>query len=228
MVTRSFESALRGIGELQAHLPSGASVLLGVAALGAATLPGFSVVTQHVNTMAHEGAHAAMGSALGQRVTGVTIRGNGEGRTVLARSRGAGFVVAGIVGYLGPSLFGLGAAKLIDVGHSVAVLWFGLLALACLAVLARRNGFGLAAVAVTGVALYLVARYAPEGGQVAVAYGIAWFLLVSGVQVVLQHGRDAGDAIALRQLTRLPRGLWAGVWLAGSAAALAVGGSLLI
>jgi hypothetical protein len=203
-------------------------VLVGVAALGAATLPGISPLTQHVNTMAHEGAHAAMGSVMGRRVTAVTMRGNGEGRTTLAPSRGAGFIAAGIAGYLGPSLFGLGAAKVIQVGHSVAVLWLALLALACLAVMVRRNGFGLAAVVMTGVAIYLVARYAPVGAQIAVAYGIAWFLLVSGVRVVLQHGRDAGDAIALRELTRLPRGLWAGLWLAGTAAALIAGGGLLV
>lgn len=228
MVTRSLEGALRGVGQLQAHLPGGTSVLVGVAALGAATLPGISLLTQHVNTMAHEGAHAAMGSATGRKVTAVTIRGNGEGRTTLARPHGGGYLLAGIVGYLGPSAFGLGAAKLIEVGHIIAVLWLSLLALACLAIMVRRNGFGLAAVIVTGTTVYLVARYAPVGGQVAVAYGIAWFLLLSGVQVVLLHGRDAGDAIALRQLTRLPRGLWAGLWLAGSAAALIIGGTLLV
>jgi Peptidase M50B-like len=95
-------------------------------------------------------------------------------------------------------------------------------------VMVRRNGFGLAAVALTGVGIYLVARYAPVGGQIAVAYGIAWFLLVSGIRVVLLHGRDAGDAIALRKLTRLPRGLWAAIWLAGTAAALVLGGQLLV
>jgi hypothetical protein len=228
MVTRSLEAALHGIGQLQPHLSGATSVLVGVAALGAATLPGISLITQHVNTMAHEGAHAAMGSAMGSKVTAVTLRGNGEGRTTLAPSGGAGYVLAGAVGYLGPSLFGLGAAKLIQIGHSVAVLWLALLALACLAVMVRRNGFGLAAVALTGVGIYLVARYAPVGGQIAVAYGIAWFLLVSGIRVVLLHGRDAGDAIALRKLTRLPRGLWAAIWLAGTAAALVLGGQLLV
>ncbi len=228
MVTRSFEGALRGIGQLQAHLPAGTSVLVGLAALGAATLPGISLLTRHVSTMAHEGAHAVMGSAMGHRVTAVTLRRNGEGRTMLARSRGAGFILAGVVGYLGPSAFGLGAAKLIEVRHIVAVLWLTLLALACLAIAVRRNGFGLTAVIVTGLAVYLVARYAPVGAQIAVAYGIAWFLLLSGVRVVLAHGRHAGDAIALRELTRLPRWVWAGFWLAGSTAALVIGGGLLI
>jgi hypothetical protein len=228
MVTRSLEGALLGIGELQAHLPHTTAALLGIAALGAATLPGLSLLTQYVNTMAHEGAHAVMGSATGRKVTAVSLRGNGEGRTTLGRPQGAGFVLAGIVGYLGPSVFGLGAAKLIQIGHIIAVLWLALLALVCLAIMVRRNGFGLVAVIVTGVGVYLVARYAPLGGQVAAAYGIAWFLLLSGVRVVLLHGRDAGDAIVLRELTRLPRGLWAGIWLIGSAAALIVGGGMLV
>jgi Peptidase M50B-like len=225
---RSIEGTLRAVAELQAHLPVSTSVLLGIAALGAATLPGISVLTQYVTTMAHEGAHAAMGSATGRRIGGVTLRGNGEGRTLLDRPQGVGFVLAGIAGYLGPSLFGLGAAKLIEVGYIVAVLWLAMLALAILAILVRRNGFGLAVVIITGVLLFLLARYAPVGAQVAVAYGVAWLLLLSGVRMVLMHGRHASDAIALRELTRVPRWLWAAFWLAGSGAALFIGGSLLV
>jgi Peptidase M50B-like len=228
MVTRSLEGALRGIGEVQAHLPGTTAVLVGVAALGAATLPGISLVTQHVNTMAHEGAHAAVGSVMGRRVTGVKLSGDGTGLTGLAGPRGAGLVLAGLVGYLGPSAVGVGAAKLIEVGHSVAVLWLTLLALVLLMVPLRRSAFGLTAVIATGIGIYLVARYAPVGGQVALAYGIAWFLLLSGIRVVLRHGRDAHDAVVLRQLTRLPPGVWASAWLAGSAAALVFGGSLLV
>jgi Peptidase M50B-like len=228
MATGSLTGAVRQIGELQAHLPAAASVLVGAAALAAAVLPGFAQLTQHVNTMAHEGAHAAVGSAMGRRVTGVTLRGNGEGRTLLAPSSGGGFILAGIVGYLGPSAFGLGAAKLIQVGHIIAVLWLALILLAFLAIAARRSGFGITVVALAGVLVYLMARYAPLGGQVALAYGIAWFLLLSGVQVVLAHGRNAGDAIALREMTRLPRGLWATLWLAGSGAALVFGAGLLV
>jgi Peptidase M50B-like len=227
-VSRTLQGALHEFVALQAHLPVGSSVLLGVAALGAATLPGISLVTQHFNTMAHEGAHAAMGSATGRRITSVAMRGNGEGRTSMTKPEGAGFLLAGIVGYLGPSAFGLGAAWMIQAGHVVAVLWVFLLALACLAVMVRRNGFGLATVLVTGIVIFLVARYAPLGAQIAVAYGIAWFLLVSGLRVVLQHGRHASDAVVLRELTRLPRSVWAGLWLIGSAAALLLGGHWLV
>ncbi|HEU5421457.1 MAG TPA: M50 family metallopeptidase [Streptosporangiaceae bacterium] len=228
MATGSLGGAVRQIGELQAHLPASASVLIGAVALAAAVLPGLSQLTRYVNTMAHEGAHAVMGSAMGSRVMGVTLRGNGEGRTSLKPSSGGGFILAGVVGYLGPSLFGLGAAKLIEVGHIVAVLWLTLALLAVLAVAVRRSGFGLSVVVLAGVLLYLMARYAPVGGQVALAYGIAWFLLLSGVQVVLAHGRHASDAIALRELTRLPRWLWAALWLAGSATALILGARMLV
>ena len=231
MGTRSLvASSLRGSGitALQPHLPVSTSVLIGVAALAAAVLPGLSQITQHVNTMAHEGAHAVVGSVLGRRVTGVRLHGNGEGLTTMAPSAGIGFILAGVVGYLGPSAFGLGAAKLIAVGHAIAVLWVTLAALLLLGILVRRSVFGIAAVIVTALGVFLVARYTPVGAQVVLAYAIAWFLLLSGVQVVLAHGRNAGDAIALRKLTRVPRGLWAAFWLAGTAAALLIGGSMLI
>jgi hypothetical protein len=223
-----WDSALHAIVDLQARLPRSTSVLLGVGALAAATLPGISALTRYVNTMAHEGAHAAIGSATGRKVTSVIMRGNGEGRTSMTKPQGLGYLLAGIVGYLGPSAFGLIAARLIEIGHIIAVLWLVILALVFMAVMVRRNVFGLVAVVITGAGLVLVLRYTPLGAQVAVAYGIAWFLLVSGVRVVLQHGRHASDAVALRQLTRLPRGLWASFWLAGSAVALVFGGAMLI
>jgi hypothetical protein len=225
--TRS-SGAGHGIGAVQAHLPAAASAGLGALALAAVILPGLWSVTQHLNTMAHEGAHAAMGSATGRTIQSVTLRGNGEGLTMMTRSRGGGFILTGVVGYLGPSAFGLAAAELIRVGHPIAVLWIALAALAVLAVLARRSAFGVSAVLATGFVVYLVARYAPVGAAVALAYGMTWFLLLSGLRVVLSHGRDAGDAIILRQRTRMPRGLWAGLWLIGSGLALYAGGRMLI
>ena len=120
------------------------------------------------------------------------------------------------------------ANSVIEAGHIVAVLWLSLLALVCLAVMVRRSGFGLAAVLASGIVLFLVARYAPLGAEIALAYGIAWFLLVSGVRVVVQHGRHASDAVILRQLTHVPPAMWAAFWLLGSAAALLLGGRWLV
>jgi Peptidase M50B-like len=219
-------SVLHGMSAVQAHLPAAASAGLGLLALAAAVLPALWTVTQHVNVMAHEGAHAAMGSATGRRIVYVKMSSKGEGAT---RSVGSGLgILTSAAGYLGPSAFGLAAAELIRVGHPVAVLWIAVAALAALAVLARRSAFGLTAVLSTGFGVYLVARYASLGMEVALAYGMAWFLLLSGVRVVLSHGRNAGDAVSLRQRTRVPSSLWAGLWLIGSALALIAGGRMLV
>jgi hypothetical protein len=223
--TRPF-GAGHAFGAVQPHLPAVASAGLGALALAAVALPGLWTLTQHVNTMAHEGAHAAMGSATGRRVIGVELSSNGDGGT---RTAGTGRgILTSAAGYLGPSGFGLAAAELIRVGHPVAVLWIAVAALAVLAVLARRSAFGVTAVLSTGLGIYLVARYGSVGMAVALAYGMTWFLLLSGVWVVLSHGRSAYDAVSLRQRTRMPRSLWAGLWLAGSALALFVGGRILI
>ena len=93
--------------------------------------------------------------------------------------RGVGYAVAGFVGYVGPSAAGLIAAELISIGCSVAVLWLGLLLLAAM-LLMIRNLFGGIVVLACGVLLYLIVWHATVGVETAVAYGVTWFLLVSG------------------------------------------------
>jgi Peptidase M50B-like len=61
-----------------------------------------------------------------------------------------------------------------------------------------------------------------------VGYAITWLLLLSGVRQVVQHGVQAVDAGKLRTMTGLPRLLWVCLWLAGSLAAVAVGGRPLV
>jgi hypothetical protein len=221
------DTVMHRIGELQAQLPAGASLLIGVAALGAVTLSAVWMIVRHVSVIAHEGAHAVMGSGTGQQITSLRLNRDGTGATYSLSRQGRGSDIAvAFIGYLGPSLFGLGAAKLISIGHIVAVLWLGLLALAIVLV-TLRTWFGVTSVILTGGLLYLIARYAAVGAQEAVAYGIAWFLLLSGVRGVLEDGSRAADAGYLRQVTHIPRGLWSLLWLAGSVAALIIGGSLL-
>ncbi len=221
------DAVMHRIGELQAQLPAGTSLLIGVAALGAVTLSGVWLIVRHVSLIAHEGAHAAMGSGTGKKIMSIRLNPDGTGVTSMLSGQGRGSDIAvTFIGYLGPSLFGLLAAKLIDVGHIDAVLWLGLLALA-ISLTMLRNWFGVISVIFTGWLLYLVVRYATIGTQDTVAYGIAWFLLLSGVRGVLEDGSRAADAGHLRQITHLPRGLWSLLWLAGSVAALVIGGSLL-
>jgi Peptidase M50B-like len=223
----SLSTVLSRIGETQAHLPPATSVLIGLAALAAAFLQEIWFILQHVNTIAHESAHAVTGSAVGQRIQGVTLNANATGLTQTIGGGAAGNVIVGFVGYLGPSLFGLGAARLIEVGHSVAVLWLSLILLGAL-LFVLRKAFSYVPVLAAGALIYLVARYASLGANVVAAYAIAWFLLVSGVRVVLDHNLDAGDAVNLARLTHIARGFWVLLWLAGSVAAVALGGSWLV
>jgi hypothetical protein len=62
MTASALAASLDRIGHVQAHLPAAASVLTAIGTIGARVRWLWSV-TQHVTTMAHEAAHAAVGSA---------------------------------------------------------------------------------------------------------------------------------------------------------------------
>jgi len=226
-VKSPLEAELARIGQLQAHLPGPVAVLLGLVALGAAVLPDIWLVARHVNTIAHEGAHATMGSVMGRKVLGVTMGRDGKGLTAVQGGEKAGSVAFLLIGYLGPSCFGLVAAKLIQLGHIIAVLWLAMALLLCMLVVIRRS-FGVLTVIGTGAVLFAVADFATVGAQVLAAYVIAWFLLVSGVRVIREHGVQARDADELRKLTRVPQGFWSSLWFIGSLAALGLGTALLV
>jgi Peptidase M50B-like len=214
------------IGQTQAPLPASTAVLLGVAVLTVIALPMTWLVLQHVDTMAHEGTHALVGSSTGRKISGVRVQLDGNGRTRVDTT-GFGGVLTGAAGYLGSSAFGLGAAKLISVGHIVAVLWFSLLLLVVL-LLMIRNPFGVFVIVATGIVLYAVARRGSIETETVVAYLITWLLLLSGVRVAVEHGPGAGDAGILAGSTHIPRAAWCGIWLVGTTVALVLGGSLLV
>jgi Peptidase M50B-like len=227
IVQSPFGTVLGRISQVQPHLPAAAAVLIGVLALAAAAVPGVWQLTTHVNTMAHEGAHATMASAVGRKVTYVRLAMNGSGRTRESGGPKGGTFLIGLAGYLGPSAFGLTGAKLIQVGHSVAVLWLAIALLGCL-LSVTRGAFGILAILATGFCLYLVAVYTPLGTQVAAAYGVTWFLLLSGVRAVAEYDAKEGDAANLRSLTLVPNRFWLFLWLAGSVTALGFGAVLLV
>jgi hypothetical protein len=94
------------------------------------------------------------------------------------------------------------------------MLWLLLAALALL-LLQIRNWFGLLSVLVTGGALFAVSWWADATWQVAVAYGMSWFLLLGSVRPVveLQGERSRGrartsDADLLARLTGVPGICW--------------------
>jgi hypothetical protein len=223
----SLNTVLSRIGEIQAPLPPAASVLIGLAALAAVSVQEIWLLVRHANTIAHEGAHAITGSAVGQQVRGVRLNANATGVTQMTGGSTAGDVTVGFAGYLGPSGFGLGAAKLIEVGHSIAVLWLTLILLGVLLFVLRKL-FSFVPVLVSGGLIFLIARYASAGAETVAAYAVAWFLLLSGVRVVLEHNLDAADARGLANITHIGRGFWVLLWLAGSVGAVAIGGSWLV
>lgn len=224
MTAAALEASLLRIGQVQAHLSPSASVLLAIVACGAAFLPFLWPLTRHITVMAHEGAHATLGSAMGRSISKIEFYLSGGGATEY--TGGNSFLIT-FVGYLGPSAVGVGAAELIRLGYIVAVLWLGLAGL--VAILASlRGGFGFVSVLVLLVLLFGIAGFATVRAQVITAYLVTWFLLVSGIRIIRDRGVRAVDAGKLRDMTKIPRGFWSLVWLAAAVAALIFGAAQLV
>ena len=218
---------LSRIGELQIPLPPPVAVFLGILTFVAVLGPLLWKVTVHVNTIAHEAAHAMVGLGAGRRIRSVKINPDGSGATAIRPASGFGFGVAVFAGYLGPSAAGLIAAWLISTGRMVAVIWLGLLQLAVLLPMVR-NFFGAIAILVCGALLYLTVRHATPGVETAVAYGVAWFLLLSGPKKVLSIPVKSQDAKILAKMSPLWAWVWYWLWLLGTIAALVAGGAMLV
>jgi hypothetical protein len=207
---------------LVGKLPWGVAALLGLVAFIAVGLPELWFLARLVGLVAHEGAHAFMGSSLGHRVEEVRLERDGTGHTLVA-----GGALMLFIGYLGPSAFGLIAALLIAHGLIVGTLWTGVVLLLIL-LPTLRGIFSVVLVAAFGALLFIVVRSAPSLLETLTAYALSWILLFSGVRMVLEHGTGAGDADSLRQRTHMPRVLWVVLWTAGSVLALVIGCMLLV
>jgi hypothetical protein len=212
----------------QAPLPGPEAALIGLAAFAVMVIPFLWPLVDQLDTMAHEGAHAAVASVMGFTVLGVTLDQQSNGATYLAPgSSGPRRLLTGFVGYLGPSGFGLSAAKLIETGHAVCVLCVAAILLVLLLFLVRRS-FGVVSVPAAIALLAVVMRYAHDGLEEVIVYGMTWLLLLSGARNAVAHGARAGDAGLLRTITHLPRWLWAALWIAGTLLAIAIGGKWLV
>jgi hypothetical protein len=207
-------------------LPAGESIVIGLVAAAVVLVPLLWAPVQHFSTMTHEGAHALLAVLLGLTVTEIVLDRHSGGKTSVV-GEGLRVILVVLIGYLGPSLFGLGAARLISLGDPITVLWLLVLLLVLVLFLLGRS-FGMFSVPVAIALLYLILRYTHAGTEVVIAYSVAWLLLLSGVRHAVGHGIHAVDADILRRRTHLPRLLWSLLWLAGTVGALLVGGRLLV
>src|SRR5690242_12065019 len=66
-------------GLAQHRLPASVALAIGLLAAGATLVPALWVASQHLYTVAHEGGHAFVGSAVGRRVLSVSMNAKGEG-----------------------------------------------------------------------------------------------------------------------------------------------------
>ena len=227
MITLPLELVQQQSGTGSVPLPQQVAGLTGLVVLIAFLIDGVWRFVRHVTLIAHEGAHVAAGWSVGHKVSGVRLNRDATGRTDTLGPGGFRAVIIGFAGYLGPSLFGLATAYLISLDQIILALW---LALACLAIMMIliRNFFGVVSVALSGLVVFLVLRSGNPEVQAVAACALSWFLLFSGVRLVLMRGTGAQDAIDLTQGTHIPKFIWVTFWLAITVAALWVGGHLLV
>lgn len=188
-----------------------------------------------VVTIVHEGGHAVVALATGQRRVRIRLYRDTAGET---RSRGprggVGVALTAAAGYPAPALVGLGAAALLAIGHLTAMLLLGLVFLAALAI-AVRNPYGLLAVIVTAAGVAAVCLYGSPVVQAGFGYVMTWFLLFGSVRPVVELQRDRrrgrgrrSDADQLARLTPVPGGAWVAGFALIAVAALAVSARWLL
>lgn len=188
-----------------------------------------------VVTIVHEGGHALVALATGQRKVRVRLYRDTAGQTVSeGRAGSVGIALTAAAGYPAPSLVGLGAAALLAVGHLTAMLLLGLALLVGLAI-AVRNAYGMLAVLATAGAVAAVCLYGSAVVEAGFGYAMTWFLLLGGVRPVFElvsdrrRGRSGrSDADQLGRLTPMPGGAWVAVFGILAVAALAVSARWLI
>jgi hypothetical protein len=211
------------MGATQAGLPGPEIVLIGVITATVVAAQATWPLVQHFQVMAHEGMHAVVGSLSGYGVEGIVLGSDAGGRTDF-KSDGPGFFVVLFVGYLGPSAFGLFAARLIEYGHIVAVLWVTMLFLVLL-LIKLKPSFGRFTVPLAGILIIVVLKHTSQIAEVRAAYAITWFLLLSAVRIVWYRATvtGGGDADLLKGRTSIPQLLWFVLWLCGTLTAVVIG-----
>ena len=179
-------------------------------------------------TFVHEGGHILSIKLLLRPLLGYWIYDSGGGLTTSLAPRWAfGNLLSAVAGYAAPSLLGLGGAALVAHGNPLAVLLISALT-SLVAVIPARNGLAFLVPFVLVVGLTFVLLRGAPLLQAAVAVGIVWFLLISGVVDSFRLPSSDGDAAALAGKTLIPGFVWKLLWIVIGVVALVAGGRLLL
>ncbi|HEX9064740.1 MAG TPA: M50 family metallopeptidase [Streptosporangiaceae bacterium] len=222
----SLQVMLHRMFETQPRLPPGTALTIGIACLVAVAFPVTWSFVRYLGTMAHEGSHAVVGSLYGRKIEGIRLHLKDATGSTDAPGEGGNVPIL-FIGYFGPSLLGLGAAKLIAMGHSVAVLWLTL-ALLALLLAQMRNVIGMLLIVVAGYVIYIFARYGTVARETLAAYGIAWLLLLVGIRTVLHRWGGSGDGQGLKAWSGSSQEVFSQIWLVGALFALFLGTRMLM
>jgi len=208
----------------QTALPGSGIVLIGLITSAVVIAQATWPLVQHFEVMAHEGMHAVVGSLAGRTVEWIKLDDKAGGGTRLVPDHGPGFLIAVLAGYLGPSAFGLFAARMIEFGHIIAVLWVTMLFLVLL-LIRLKPSFGRFTVPLAGILIILVFKHTSQIAEIRAAYAVTWFLLLSAVRIVWYRATvtGAGDAGILKDGTGLPMTVWYVLWLCGTLTAVVIG-----
>lgn len=185
-------------------------------------------------TIAHEGGHALVAVLVGRRLQSIRLHQDTSGLTVSkGKPHGPGMVLTLMVGYVAPSLLGLGGAWLLSGQRIRLTLWIAIVLLIPMLFMIR-NFYGVVAMLVSGGAVFAVSWYASPQVQAGFAYAGVWFLLVGGVRPVFELAGQrrrrqvvGSDVDQLAALTHIPGGAWLFLYLLVSAGALVLGAILL-
>lgn len=221
---------------VQPPLPQLWVLIIGAIALVVTWSPlGYRLV-RHLATLLHEAGHAIVSVLVGRKLRGIRLHSDTSGLT-LSRGKptGPGMIATLLAGYPAPAVVGLAGAWLLGQGFAAGTLW-ALVLLCAVMLLFIRNFYGLWVVLVTGVGVAALSWLASGTVISIAAYVMVWGLLLIAPRAVVdlqrsrrrQRGRSDSDADQLARLTRMPAGLWVGIFWLITAACLVTGGWLLL
>ncbi|OAV60643.1 M50 family metallopeptidase [Enteractinococcus helveticum] len=221
---------------VQQPLPQLWVLIIGAIALVVTWSPlGYRLV-RHLATLLHEAGHAIVSVLVGRKLRGIRLHSDTSGLT-LSRGKptGPGMIATLLAGYPAPAVVGLAGAWLLGQGFAAGTLW-ALVLLCALMLLFIRNFYGLWVVLVTGVGVAALSWLASGTVISIAAYVMVWGLLFIAPRAVVdlqrsrrrKRGRSDSDADQLARLTRMPAGLWVGIFWLITAACLVAGGWLLL